>query len=229
MLVLRLDAPFGVFRTFTAGSFRPTAPFMTPSAAYGLLLNIAGIDMRYDDGKSVATLTRLNGLPAVDIALGVRGALPREQSILQQLHNYPVGASGKVYKTMARGNKYNITPVRRTFLSGIRAYIALRGNEALEQLIVKGLQGEIAHAYGLPFIGDNSFLPDRLEVVEQLEPARWYERIDNGGEEEVRADITRLTISIDRIEMKNTRSALFAPQRQASEEIPERAWVSVAY
>jgi CRISPR-associated protein Cas5t len=94
MLVLRLDAPFGVFRTFTAGSFRPTASFVTPSAAYGLLLNIAGIEMRHDDGKSVATLIRPKGLPAVDIALGARGELPRQQSMFQQLHNYPVGNSG---------------------------------------------------------------------------------------------------------------------------------------
>ncbi|MCI5223847.1 MAG: CRISPR-associated protein Cas5, partial [Candidatus Electrothrix sp. AR4] len=102
MLILRLDARFGVFRTFSAGSFRPTASFITPSAAYGLLLNIAGIDMRHDDGKSVATLIRPQGLPAVDIALGARGELPRQQSMLQQLHNYPVGAAGKERKGAAK-------------------------------------------------------------------------------------------------------------------------------
>ena len=57
MLCLYLQAPFGVFRTFMAGSFRPTASFITPSAAYGLLLNVAGIEMRRDDGKSPMTLT----------------------------------------------------------------------------------------------------------------------------------------------------------------------------
>ncbi|CAK8718712.1 Type I-MYXAN CRISPR-associated protein Cas5/Cmx5/DevS [Candidatus Electrothrix laxa] len=231
MLILRLDARFGAFRTFTAGSFRPTAPFITPSAAYGLLLNIAGIDMRYNDGKSVATLTQSKGLPSVDIALGVRGELPRQQSILQQQHNYPVGASGKAYKAMARGNKHNITPVRRAFLSGIHAYIALRADESLEKQVVKGLQGEVPRAYGLPFIGDNSFLPDRLEVVEMetLEPAHWYERIDKGKKAGLRADITRLTIRIDRVKMGMTKSSLFFPQQQASKEIPKRAWVSVAY
>lgn len=229
MLILRLDAPFGVFRTFTAGSFRPTASFITPSAAYGLLLNIAGIEMRHDDGKSVATLIRPKGLPAVDIALGARGELPRQQSMFQQLHNYPVGTSGKEHKEAAKGNKYNITPARRAFLSGIHAYIAVRGDEELEGRIVRGLAGETDRSYGLPFIGDNSFLPDRLEAAEHPEPARWYVRIDEADEEGVREDITRLTVIIDRIKMENTRSALFAPQQVPSAEIPERAWVRVAY
>jgi CRISPR-associated protein Cas5t len=229
MLILRLDARFGVFRTFTAGSFRPTASFITPSAAYGLLLNIAGIEMRHDDGKSVATLIRSQGLPSVDIALGARGELPRQQSMLQQLHNYPVGASGKEHKAAAKGSKYNITPVRRSFLSEIHAYIAVQGDEPLEERIIKGLNGESGRTYGLPFLGDNSFLPDRLEAVKQPEPARWYEVVDKEDEEGVRDDITRMTISIDRIKMENSRSALFAPQRQPGTAIPERAWVTVAY
>ncbi|CAK8713077.1 Type I-MYXAN CRISPR-associated protein Cas5/Cmx5/DevS [Candidatus Electrothrix aarhusensis] len=229
MLVLRLDAPFGVFRTFTAGSFRPTASFVTPSAAYGLLLNIAGIEMRHDDGKSVATLIRAKGLPAVDIALGARGELPMQQSMFQQLHNYPVGNSGKEHKAAAKGSKYNITPARRAFLSGIHAYIAVRGDEELEGQIIKGLAGETDRSYGLPFVGDNSFLPDRLEAVEEPEAARWYIPVAAEDEDEVREDITRLTISVDRISMHNTRSSLFAPQQVPSAEIPERSWVRVAY
>lgn len=231
MLILRLDAPFGVFRTFAAGNFRPTASFITPSAAYGLVLNIAGIDMRSpDDGRSVATLIRLKELPAVDIALGVRGELPRQQSVLQQLHNYPVGAAGKERKTVAKGTPYNISPVRRTFLTDIHAYIAIRGDTTLEEKVVAGLAGEkTKRRYGLPFIGDNSFLPDRLEAVEQPELARWYERIDEKNEAGVREGVTRLTITIDRINTEHTCSALFAPHRRASTEIPERAWVPIAY
>ena len=231
MLILRLDAPFGVFRTFAAGNFRSTASFITPSAAYGLVLNIAGIDMRSpDDGRSVATLILPKELPAVDIALGVRGELPRQQSVLQQLHNYPVGAAGKERKAAAKGRPYNISPVRRTFLTDIHAYIAVRGDKILEEKVVEGLAGEKStQRYGLPFIGDNSFLPDRLEVVEQPEPARWYERIDEKSEAGVREGATQLTITIDRINMERTCSALFAPQRQTSTEISDRAWVLVAY
>ena len=41
MLTLYIEAPFAVCRTFTAGWYRPTATFLTPSAVYGLLLNLA--------------------------------------------------------------------------------------------------------------------------------------------------------------------------------------------
>ena len=132
MLILRLDAPFGAFRTFTAGSFRPTASFITPSAAYGLLLNVAGIEMRYDDGKAVATLIRSKGLPQVEMALGARGELPKQQSMFQQLHNYPVGSSGKEHREAAKGNKYNIIPAAVHFcpvfmpISGYGEMISLK-------------------------------------------------------------------------------------------------------
>src|SRR5437762_680819 len=131
MLCLYLEAPFAACRTFTAGWYRPTATFLTHSAAYGLLLNIAGIESRLceedtlHDGKTPASLTRTD-LPAVRIALGVAAdgsgsKHPLVQSIYQQLHNYPVGTSGQERAESAKGNKYNITPVRREFLSGLRA------------------------------------------------------------------------------------------------------------
>ncbi len=46
MLALYIEAPFAACRTFTAGWYRPSATFLTPSAAYGLLLNLAGIETR---------------------------------------------------------------------------------------------------------------------------------------------------------------------------------------
>ena len=228
MRILRLDAPFGVFRTFTAGSFRPTAGFITPSSAYGLLLNVAGIEMRHDDGKSVATLIKGN-LPAMEIALGAVKNLPQQQSMFQQLHNYPVGTSGREHKDATKGNKYNITPARRSFLSNIHAYIAFRGSGKFENLVLDGLAGKLKRTYGLPFLGDNNFLIDRLELVETPNPARWYERIDENSRDETKQNITRLTITIDRVNMTNTVSALFAPTAQPTGTIPETAWVSVQY
>jgi hypothetical protein len=40
---------------------------------------------------------------------------------------------------------------------------------------------------------------------------------------------TYLTISIDRTNMANTKSALFAPVAEPCREIPEKAWVQVGY
>ena len=111
MLVLRLQAQFAAFRTFTAGWYRPTAGFLTPSAAYGLALNLAGEETRRDDGISAMTVTRF-GLPPARIAIGADPdhPLPTVQALFQQLHNYPVGASGKERKDDAKGSKYTTPP-----------------------------------------------------------------------------------------------------------------------
>ena len=221
MLCLYLQAPFGVARTFTAGSSRPTAEFISYSAAYGLLLNVVGIEMRHDDGESVMTL--------IKPALGARW-FPLQHSIYQQLHNYPVGSeTGKQYEPGAKGSKYNITPTRRAFLSDIRAYIALDADGQFESQVLAGLRGESSRTYGLPFLGDNSFLLDKLAKVEQPEPAYWYVPVlpDTAGG--LRERVTRLTVSIDRADMSRTTSALFAPTKEPVSEIPAQAWVQVGY
>lgn len=223
---LYLQAPFAVFRPFTTGSFRPTAGFITPSAAYGLLLNVAGIEMRLDDGKSLMTTIKRD-LPGVRLALGVL-ELPQRHSIFQQLHNYPVGATGKDHAANTWGNKYNILPVRRQFLSNIRAYLCLDGNPDLETWVLEGLAGQRPRAYGLPFLGDNNFLIDRLEPVSDPKPAHWLVPVEK-DEEEFREDTTRLTVTIDRLDMSHTRSKLFAPTRGKLLDPPNLAWQEVKY
>jgi CRISPR-associated protein Cas5t len=240
MLFLEVKAPFATFRNFTAGTLRPTAGFMTPSAAYGLLLNLAGIEMRHDDGKSVMTVIR-NDLPKFRIALGApsngkrKPAVPLRQSIYQQLHNYPVGKGGKPEEKEkikrlaenAKENKYNIAPVRRAFLSDFHAFIAVDADEDLYRQVEHGLSGKSPRAYGLPFLGDNNFLPD---VIRQIDTptAFWWERVTKGG---LRENTSRLTIFIDRADMSRTKSDLFAPSDSecSGEEIPESAWVDVGY
>ncbi|MGV3523191.1 MAG: CRISPR-associated protein Cas5 [Candidatus Sericytochromatia bacterium] len=228
MLCLYLQAPFAVFRNLTAGSFRPTANFITPSAAYGLLLNLAGHEMRYDDHKSVMTLIK-SGLPAVRLAVGAL-SFPEEHNLFQQLHNYPVGKTRIEHAPMTKGSKYNIAPARRAFLSNIKAYLCVDGNEKLEQEILDGLEGKRPRAYGIPFLGDNNFLPDKIEPVAVRQAAHWYEVLDaQTGVTSVQERVTRMTITIDRADMSKTRSQLFVPQKKAQLEIPTHAWVEVAY
>ena len=238
MLCLYVQAPFAACRTFTAGWYRPTATFLAPSAAYGLILNIAGVESRLREedenhgGKSPASLMR-PGLPALRIALGAPAAdgsdpYPRVQTVYQQLHNYPVGASGQERAESAHGNKYNITPVRREFLSGLRAVIALDSNPDLEDRVRRGLCGELnAGRYGLPFLGDNAFLLDRLEELPSTPEAHWYERVTEASGTGPRPHTTRMTILIDRAELSRTTSALFAPQETPSREIPDAAWTQI--
>lgn len=229
MLCLYVQAPFAAFRTFTAGSFRPTASFITPSGAYGLLLNVAGVEMRApDDGKSPMTQIRQD-LPAVKIALGAL-SFPGQHTIFQQLHNYPVGASGSERAPNTKGNKYNIVPARRAFLSNLRAYICIRGDEALEERIRDGLAGK-HQRYGIPFFGDSNYLLDKLESVDidRIKPAYWYVRMEHDAESEYTEGVARLTITIDRANMSRTVSMLFRPLAEVTSAIPDSAWVEVNY
>jgi len=226
MISLYLQAPFATFRTFTAGSYRPTAGFITPSAAYGLLLNVAGIEMRAENARQPMT-TIASGLPQARLAIGAI-AFPAIHSIFQQVHNYPVGNTRKEHAPKTKGNKYNIQTARRTFLTDIRAYLCVQAAPELETAIVDGLKGNTNRRYGLPFLGDNSFLLDKLEVVDRLKPAHWFTPVASDVDQPP-ARITRLTITIDRADMSQTKSALFAPAAQPVEEIPEQAWVEVSY
>ena len=229
MLRIRVKAPFAAFRPFAAGSYRPTAPFLTPSAAYGLLLNIAGIESRWDDGVSLMTLTRPD-LPTVEVAVGaVR--LPEVQSLLQQLHNYPVGSSRQAWAEQTKGNKYNIQPVRRELLSDLDAYIGLRGNDALEHQVREGLRLGSAYSpqgeprYGLPFAGDNNFLLSILR--EEFSPieAHWFVR--SSPATRAVQDQVRLTVWINRQDQSQTVSLPFNRAAEKTLEIPENAWIKI--
>lgn len=238
MLKLHLKAPFAACRSFTAGWYRPTASFLTPSAAYGLLLNVALIESRLTeqdvqhDGKVPTTLMRPD-LPRCRVALGVPAsvALPRVQSIFQQLHNYPVGKDAGMPPEMAKGSKNNITPVRREFLSDVQAIIAVEALPEcpeLESRILRGLRGELnGGRYGLPFLGDNSFLPDKLSVLDVATPAMWYEQVSPDRIGGPRPSVTRMTIWIDRADMSRTRSALYAPTGLPTAEPPDLAWTLI--
>ncbi len=227
MLWLYLQAPFATFRTFSAGSFRPTAPFLTPSACYGLLLNLAGIEMRRDDGKSAMTLIG-SDLPCAELAIGAL-QMPDRHSVYQQLHNYPVGSSGKAHAPACRGSKYNIAPARRAFLSGLSACIGLRGNDALAAAVVDGLEGRGPSRYGLPFLGDNSFLPDRIEPLPAARAARWLVPMGTDEPMSMEAEPMRLTVRIDRADMSRTESRLFMFASAVTEAVPASAWTAVGY
>lgn len=227
MLRLLVKAPFAAFRSFTAGAYRPTAPFITPSAAYGLILNLAGIESRLDGGQSPMTLTAA-GLPQVEVALGAVVA-PEVQAIYQQLHNYPVGSTGRDRASEVKGAKYNIQPIRREFLSRFEAYACLRGNAALEER-VRGVVAGTAPAgavprYGIPFLGDNSFMIDVIREETEPRPAHWYRRLSR--EEGAVPGRCRLPVWIDRGDMTLTRTAIYAPVRPAVAGIPEEAWTLI--
>lgn len=238
MLSFYLEAPFAVFRSFSAGWYRPTATFLSPSAAYGLSLNVAGIETRLREesnehnGKTPASLTR-TGLPSARIAVGAVATdnglspFPIVQTVFQQLHNYPVGRDAGMPKVLTKGNKNNITPVRREVLSDLRAVVCLDTDERTESLIRDGLAGtRNDERYGLPFLGDNQFLIDRLEETLPI-PAHWYEIVSSASGSKIKPRATRMTAWIDRSDASRTITHLYAPTTDAVEEIPDSAWTTI--
>ena len=167
-------------------------------------------------------------VPPVELAIGMV-TVPRVQRLYQQLHNYPVGESGKDRAEQARGNKYNIQPVRREVLSGLDACVAVRGNDGLEARIREGLRlgseymPEGRARYGLAFLGDNNFTLSVLR--EESVAARWLLRIDPTTMDIPEPGIARLTVWVDRLDMSRTASQLYHPTDEETVEIPTKAWI----
>lgn len=221
-LYLHIQAPFAAFRGMQAGVYRSTMPIIPHSAALGLLLNLAGIEMR---GEDIGTTLIRSDVPRMRLAIGsVRAS--EVSTLYQQLHSYPVGNSGNELKGKTFGAKYWIAPVRREVLTSLNAVIAAESDDSeLCTRIQKGLRGELDVArYGLPFAGDNNFLFDRIDVVDSPPRAHWYSRFP---EDAPVIGSVRLTVGIDREDASRTTSALLAPTSEPSSEPPEAAWLWV--
>lgn len=236
-LWLHLQAPFAAFRWLQAGVYRATSPVIPPSAAWGLLLNLAHIETRDTGADAVVTPIRA-GAPPLCLAIGaVR--MPERSVLYQQLHSYPVGNSGKELAPRTHGAKHWIAPVRREVLVGFDAVLGVRSDDgALLRRIQDGLHGRLdTPRYGLPFAGDNNLLFDRIDIIEAPRPACWYTPIDAPGTADTgdtaeigdtgdtaRPDSCRLTVAIDRDDTSRTRSVLFAPTERIAEP-PAQAWL----
>ncbi len=221
---LHVRAPFAAFRGFQAGVYRATSPVMPPSTAYGLILNLAGIEMR---GPMNCVTTEISdALPMLRIAVGVTSR-PELFSLYQQLHSYPVGASGKELSSRTHGAKFWIVPVRRELLVGYNGMIGVQTKNAdlLEQ-IRNGLRGNLdSPRYGLPFAGDNNLLIDQIDVQAEPPPTRWYARML--PDHPPRKGSCRLTVGINRTDNSKTSSYLYAPTPDARSQPPDSAWTWV--
>ncbi|MEM7182594.1 MAG: CRISPR-associated protein Cas5 [Spirochaetota bacterium] len=231
---IHAKAPFAAFRYFQAGNYRSTMPTLPPSVAYGLLLNLATIEMRCQLEAATTqikpssrnfTYESEDSIPIFSLAIGdVLPALPG--SSYQQLHTYPVGDSSKHLAPATKGAKYHILPTRREFLLNLDIVIAVRSDlPGLQSRIQDGLAGKFNEKrYGLPFAGDNNFLFDSIEVYEEPPvEAFWYSVVQ---EDEVpESETCRLTVGIDRSNNSNTTAPLFARDLEKSQFPPSNAWV----
>ena len=204
-----------------AGVYRATSPVIPPSAAWGLVLNLAGIETRSVlEGET--TQVRADAPP---LRLAIGSCQPAETATLyQQLHGYPVGNSGKELQAKTHGTKYWIAPVRRELLVGLDCVVGVQCDDAgLLRRVRGGLAGDLeASRYGLPFAGDNNFLFDRIDILAAAPPARWYRQM--APDDAPARGSCRLTVGIDRADSSRTTTVLFAPADAATAEPPDEAW-----
>jgi CRISPR-associated protein Cas5t len=196
-------------------------------------MNIAAIEIR-DYSDSITTKIR-SDIPTVQIAIGLvtpvseetgERSFPEGATIYQQLHSYPVGNSGeKTLKPKTKGAKYWIVPIRRELLVGFDCVIGIRTEDAsLIKQIEDGLSGTLQKPrYGLPFLGDNNYLIDRIDwISEAPEVTSWYVPMEMSDGPQKGS--CRLTIGIDRTDNSKTTSMLFAPSATMTSIAPEVAW-----
>jgi CRISPR-associated protein Cas5t len=227
-LWLRVRAPFAAYRWMQAGVWRATSPVMPHSAAWGLLLNLAGVETRLK-ADGVTTLIRPDA-PSLSIAVGEsdvegRRAAAERASLYQQLHTYPVGNSGAELAEGTHGAKFWIAPTRRELLVDLDCVLGVRAeDDALLQRITDGLRGDHdAPRYGLPFAGDNNLLLDTVDVLSGPPTAWWYAPLSDDSP--ATEGSCRLTVNIDRENSARTQTVLFAPAR--GDAPPEHAWQRV--
>lgn len=227
---LYVQAPFAAYRWLQAGVYRATSPVMTPSAAWGLVLNLAGIEIRTSLDQPI-TLVR-SSAPSLQLAIGIPvrrrsdgsfdATLPTVSSVYQQLHGYPVGSYGKDLAAKTHGAKYWIVPVRREVLVDCVWILGVRGPAEIIDRVGLGLAGKLDQdRYGLPFAGDNSFLFDRIDILAVPPAARWFAAVDEDSPLDTAT--CRLTVAIDRSDSSRTVAKVFQPFGVSSLP-PDQAW-----
>lgn len=221
-LWLRIRAPFAGFRWMQAGVYRATSPVIPPTTAWGLVLNLASVETR-DPTPGPTTLIRTDA-PRLRLAIGALRE-PEVGVLYQQLHSYPVGNSGKDLAERTHGAKYWIAPVKREVLVGFDCVLGVESEDpALLDRVRRGIAGELDELrYGLPFAGDNNFLIDRIDVLDEPPPARWYVVMD--ADSPPQRGSCRLTVGIDRADASRTTALLFAPTPEFCSPPPPSAWV----
>ena len=208
MVYLYFKAPFGAFRSFKSIEMSPTAEFITHSAAYGLLLGLAGIDRQHKQEFVGAS-----------IAIGIKRQLPKVGRTYQQLIQ-----GERVLNDKQRWD-FKLRPFWREVLVGVEGYIGLNHPE-LEDLVHKGVNTPSALSYwGIPFLGDNNFFVERIDTCEQPEPCLWLCPLANGLTPNNRR-LLYLTVWTDYADSTRSKSMLFY-QEKTDAEPPEAAWVTI--
>lgn len=209
-------AQFAMHLQRYAGGIQATWPIPTPAEAYGLLLNLCGIDS--NDHTCLPALPTRRDAPSFWTAIGSISTAGRGK-ILTHQHIHRVGKQN----IDPRGLKTSIEPAHREVLVGTQFVVGMRADKSLTDRIIPCLRGDIP-AYNFLTAGTSDSLIDRVEVLDSPPEANWYAALD--PKSPPRAGSHRFPVWIDRRNEGKGRSTILAPTERTS-EVPGTAWVRV--
>ncbi len=166
-------------------------------------------------------------MPSIKLAFGrVAGSNSEISVLLQNMHSYPIGQTGKERKAKTHGNKYWIEPTYHEIIVDLNMMLGVKAKSELISLVRQGLNGESDRPfYGFPFAGDNNFLFDRIDCLDQPLPTHWFVPSDSNLELEPGA--VSLTVEIDHQNPSQTKSILFSATQDPSNSLPDSEWLSI--
>lgn len=243
MIYVYFKAPFGAFRPFQSTELHPTANFITHSAAYGFLLGLGGIERRrkqefvgakialgvpYSTTQLKEDRRRLASRPTIEVI-----NMPRQGRAYRQLHKEPQSdkQTPPATRERAKGTKPAIDIFRRDFLYGLEGFIGLDHID-LKNIVEQGINEPetLPYYWGLPFMGDNNFFVERIDVVDEPQPCRWFCPFeDNKSSQGER--LYYLSVWTDYVDSATSKGRLFSLKdgetKDGKHQPPAKAWVSI--
>ena len=200
-LCLRVDVPICAFRPYESREYQDTHPVPPPSAVYGMLLSLCGVQR--------ADKARHSG---VAMALAVEGEPDRS----------------RVFRKLRRGKDLeSIRPDYQDLLSGMRLWIWLAtADDAAEQSLTKCIQNALIHPESIKrsgglSLGESSYLVDSIKVdAPPSETALRFLIPDHAG-------FYSLPVWIEHTANQRRRDRFRIDARNATDGLPE-AWINIA-
>lgn len=233
-VIIELKAPFFSYREFNTGGYQYTLPVIPHSSAYGLALNLAGIEMKSDVPKkysgSYVFYPAIN-TPKLEVAVGLISC-GGFGALTHQYHRFVVtyrstkenprpSPKGNTNTTLVAkeygGRKFDIGIIQREYLSDFHGVIAVRGNQNLVEKIIEGTN--ICYG-GIPYSGQRNLFFSEINCVNNVS-AYWF-----SAKKQNITKAVNLTSSIDRADTTKTKRKIWYIMDEMLITPPDSSWES---
>ena len=222
-IVLHVKAPMGTSRHYNINKYRATHPVLSLSTLYGMLSNLAGINMRKWDDTCRNNIIR-DDLPDMNISIGyaklpIVSTLYEHTLKMMENDNYKKKLGDKLVKQC----RQSIEPKRTDYLIGLDFWVTVEADaEIIRRIrnyaingIVDPMMNDTCNRYGVLFIGSSNCMvnyiaedpiPDELFWMVPMTQATRKKHVIGAS----------LPVWIDRKTPENTRYGNFSIVRGSS-------------